>query len=151
MIIIVSSYYSAVSSLGSVGYLDSTWLVIILDVFEGPQTPRCTTTTLAHSNTTTENDAEYTQSFLQQVRKFLNDKKAERGREGVLFVGHTVAGLCCWSRSDQSNCGLISHRMHRRSSAGYRSKWELVHYGSAARYFTNGSEFVEDGGVVVTD
>lgn len=30
--------------------------------------------------------------------------------------------------------------MHRQSSAGLTSKWELVHYGSAARYFTTDFE-----------
>lgn len=68
-----------------------------------------------------------------------------------MFVDHTVAGLCCWSRSDESNRSLISHRMHRQSSAGHRSKWELVHYGSASRYFTDDSDTGEDEEVIATD
>lgn len=41
--------------------------------------------------------------------------------------------------------------MHRQSSAGHRSKWELVHYGPAARYFTTHLEIGEDEEVIVTD
>lgn len=41
--------------------------------------------------------------------------------------------------------------MHRQSSAGLTSKWELVHYGSAARYFTSDLEIGKDEKVNVID
>ncbi len=93
--------------------------------------------------TTTENDAEKPQSFLQQVRKLLNGKKAKREREwerearGGIVCGPQLPCIAAGAGQtiEESNWGLIPHRMHRQSSAGPRSKWELVHYGSAARYF----------------
>lgn len=132
--------------------LDSTWLVIVLDVFEGPHTPCCTTTTTTLTDSTqqqrmTQNGHNH---FCNKSENFWMTRKQREGG-GALFMGHTVAGLCCWSKSDQSNCDLISHRMRRQSSAGQRSKWELVHYGSASRYFTNDSDIGEGEEVIVTD
>lgn len=105
-------------------------------------------------HTTTENDAEWPQSFLQQVRKILNGKKAKREREGEGIVCDgtelpRVAGA--GQTSGESNWGLIWRRMHCQSCPGLSSKWELVHYGSAARYFTAVYEIGQDDVVFVTD
>lgn len=68
---------------------------------------------------------------------------ARKQREKFGGEGGIVSGpeLSCVAGAGQtnreSNRGSISRRMHRQSSAGLRSKWELVHYGSAARYFTS--------------
>lgn len=84
--------------------------VIVLDVFEGPQTSRCSTTPLsggAATTATTENGAEQPQSLVQQVRKCLNDKKAERERERERQrreEGHCVPpGLLCPARVGQTD------------------------------------------------
>lgn len=124
------------------GLLDSTWLVIVLDVFEGPQTSGGNgNNNPAWQHTTAENDAEKPQSFLQQVRKCLNGKKAEWEKERRGVGGHCLwpgAAVFHWSRSNgMSDSGWILPRMHHHTPAGIRSKWELVHYGSAARYKTS--------------
>jgi len=63
--------------------------------------------------------------------------RKQREREGGIVSGPE---LLCAAGADQTNAeskwDLISHRMYCQSCPGLGSKWELVHYGSAARYFT---------------
>lgn len=126
------------------GVLDSTRLVIVLDVFEGPQTSWCTTTLTdsTQQQRMTQNGHNH---FCNKSENFwMARQQRERGR-GALFVGQCCPALLeqCQS-TGESNRGLISHRMHCQSCRGLCSKWELVHYGAAARYFTTDLDVGED-------
>lgn len=79
----------------------------------------------------------------QKISEWQDSKEREGG------------GLCLWVQccpalleqcqtTGESNRGLISHRMHCQSCRGLCSKWELVHYGAAARYFTTDLDVGED-------
>lgn len=135
------SQYGKQLSLGAGGLLGSTWLVIVLDVFESPQTSCCTTTTLTDS--TQQQQQRMTRNshnhFCNKSENFwMARKQRERGgwRGGIVCGSELPCVAGAGQTNGESNWGLISRRMHRQSSAGLRSKWELVHYGSAARYFT---------------
>lgn len=82
----------------------------------------------------------------QKISEWQDSKEREGG------------GLCLWVQccpalleqcqtTGESNRGLISHRMHCQSCRGLCSKWELVHYGAAARYFTTDLDVGEDAGL----
>lgn len=86
----------------------------------------------------------------QKISEWQESKEREGG--GTLFPGPELSCVAGAGQTNgESKSGLISHRMHRQWSAGLRSKWELVHYGSAARYFTSDLENGKDEKVVVTD
>lgn len=131
--------------------LDSTWLVIVLDVFEGPQTSRCTTTTQTDSTQQQRMTRNGHNHFCNKSENFWMARK-QREREGGIVYGPE---LPCVAGADQTNAesswGLISLRMNCQFCPGLSSKWELVHYGSAARYFTTYLEIGPDEEGVVTD
>lgn len=94
--------------------------MIVLDVFGRRQniTPQTTTTTAAgRQRATTENDAEGPQSFLQQVRKCLNDKKAQRAREGAEGGGALVAGHSCPRAAGAGPTDGVTARLHGAQDA----------------------------------
>lgn len=74
--------------------------------------------------------------FCNKSENFWMARK-QREREGGIVCGPE---LPCVAGADQtnaeSNWHLILLRMNCQSYPGLSSKWELVHYGSAARYFT---------------
>lgn len=79
--------------------------------------------------------------FCNKSENFWMTRK-QRGRGGIVCGPE----LSCVAEADRTNAesdwGFISHTMYRRSCPGLNSKWELVHYGSAARYLTRH----QDGG-----
>lgn len=91
---------SAVSSCGCGLWLDSTWLVIVLDVFEGPQTS-CHITTLTLS-TQQQRMTRNGHNHFATSQKISEWQESKKGREGALFVGKSCPVLLEQIRTTQS-------------------------------------------------